>query len=693
MRAAVARQDPVAWAVGSLALVLGVVFVLVDLAHNQGHLVAPIDDAYIHLQYGSQLGSGHPFEYNTGDPVSTGASSLLYAFVLGAAHAVGFGGHWLLWFAVALGVVCVALAAGLTVRLGTRLVGRTVGAWAGVLTAVSGPLLWGAASGMEVGLTAVLVVGMVLAFVRECPSGRFVGTPLLGVALALVRPEGLFFALALCGAMVWTVVAARRAGTVGTGPAVGRGLIALLPLAAGVGQYVFYLLATGTVRANGVQAKSHLYDEPVFYLGRFVDRTVANIRGVVDSFGGLNATDFAFPGALLLFLAGLASLFATRRDHRPLAVALGVGFALVVGSASTLSTALIHELRYFQPFLPVFLLLAACGGYGLTRLAPRPRQRRFAAHALLVVALLFTLVATPTWAERLGRQSATIRDTDVSVGAWIDRNLPRDAIVGVKDVGAIAYYGHRRVVDLVGLATNGLAEPANNGTGSLYEALRALPEDERPTHFAVYEPPPGPSMRPFADAGLFGREPLETFEVRAPAALDGRRIVPFSEVNVHRADWRVAGSGDRAPVEGEVVDHLNTGSLRSEEAHDYGVRMQQPGLQPHTTLRRHGNVLDSGRIVVGGEAFTAEGLTPGQPLRIATRVLAPGSNHEVRVRVDGRDAGTWTLPPGEDRWSTAEFTVPPDLVTSPTARIELEPTDPLLSPYPEYTSFGYWFLQ
>src|SRR5690606_38698627 len=95
------RRDRAAWLVGALALVLGGVFVVVDLAYNEGKLIAPIDDVYIHLQYAAQLGSGHPFEYNTGDPVSTGASSLLYAFVLAAAHAVGFTGTALLAFAVA----------------------------------------------------------------------------------------------------------------------------------------------------------------------------------------------------------------------------------------------------------------------------------------------------------------------------------------------------------------------------------------------------------------------------------------------------------------------------------------------------------------------------------------------------------------------------------------------------------------
>ncbi|MEU6641324.1 hypothetical protein ABZ863_02125 [Saccharomonospora sp. NPDC046836] len=688
-RALLARRDPLAWAVGGLSLVLGVVFVLVDLGYNQGHLIAPLDDVYIHLQYGKQLGEGHFFQYNTGDPVSTGASSLLYAFVLGGGYAIGFKGGMFLVFAVAFGVVCMAITAGLTYHVGRALVSRAVGVWAGVLVAVSGPLLWGAASGMEVGLTALLVMASVLAFVRERPRLSFVRTPIVAALLALVRPEGLIFAVMLCGAMLWTLLAARRQAT----RILPRVLLSLLPLAAAALQYVFYWLATGTFSANGVQSKSFLYDEPVFYLGDFVDRTIANVRGAIDFFNGMNGQDFAFPGMLVVFLGGLTYLLLTRREWRPLFVAIGLGFGAVVASVSTLSTALIHELRYFHPFMPLYILVAVCGVYGLTRLVARERPRRVALHASLVAVLLFSLVALPTWAVRLGREAATIRDTDVSLGEWINGNLPADAVVGVKDVGATAYFGNRKVIDTIGLATNGLAEASNNGAGALYEALRRLPPGDRPDYFAVYEPQPGAPMQPLVDAGVLGLQPIQRLPVRAPLDLTGRRIVPFDELLVYEAHWELAGSGMACPVPGEVRDYLNVGDLHSEEQHGYQARMSQPGLQPESLLRRQDDVIDSGRVIVGGETFTAHNLRPGEPLQITGRILAPGSERQVRVLVNGRDVGMWNFGERTEGWTVQSFTVPGDAVTSSTVSVELAPARPLLSPYPEYTSFGYWFIQ
>jgi hypothetical protein len=692
-RAFLVQRDPFPWLVGALALVLGGVFVGVDLAFNQGNLIAPLDDAYIHLQYGKQLGEGHPFEFNTGDPISTGASSLLYSFVLGAAYAVGFQGSALLAFAVALGVACLAITAGIVYGLGRTFAGRAVGIWSGVLVAVSGPLLWGAASGMEVGLTSLLVAGSILSFTRERPRERFVLTPVIAFLLALVRPEGLIVAVMISGAMVWTVATARRSDRLRTGRAVGMAAWALLPLGAGIGQYTLYRVTTGTFTANGVQSKSHLHDRPLFYVGDFVDRTVANVRGVMDLFNGLDNQDFTFPGALLFFAIGLVYLLVVHPMWRPLLVALGLGLGAVVVSVSTLTTALVHELRYFQPFMPIFIMLTVCGVYAITRLAPPERARRVGMHALLAVVLVFSLVALPMWALRLGSQAATIRDTDVSVGAWIRDNLPPDAIVAVKDVGAVAYFGERRVVDTVGLVTNGFAEASNNGTGAVYEELRKLPPGERPSHVAGYETPPGVPMAPLVDAGVLG-PPLIVFPVRAVGDFAGHRIVPFPDLAVYRANWALAGSGDRSPVAGDVRDYLNVGDLESEEEHGYQPQMEQPGLQPYTVIQRQGNVIDSGRWITGGERFAAHDLEPGEPLTIVARVLTTGPVQEMRVLADGEDVGQWEFTAATDgEWAVQTFTVPGDAVTSSTVEVDLEPVRPFLSPYPEYTSFGFWFIQ
>ena len=684
-------RDPAVWLTAALALLVGAVFVLSGTAWNQGKLIAPLDDVYIHLQYGRQLALGHFFQFNTGDDISSGASSLLYAFVLGAAYAVGFHGTFFLAFATGFGVLCFALAAGLVTVLGTKVVSRPVGVWAGVLVALSGPLAWGSTSGMEVGLVTLLVVAMLLAFVSERPWARFRYTPVLGGLLALARTEGLILAVALAFAAAWTVWTHRHLARPRRTAL--RALWTLVPIAVGAAQLLFYQIATGTAAANGIQSKSFLYDRPVFWVSEFTDRTMANARAFLSIFLGFTGGDFAFPGAVLVFAAGMVYVFLTRPVWRPMLYALTAGLLLILVSVSTLSTALVHELRYVQPFLPVFVLFVVIGVYGLSRIAPRPRARRIGLHGALVVVLVLSLATLPSWAVRFGRAAAAIRDTDVSVAQWVRGNLPPGAIVAVKDVGAVAYFSEHRVLDLVGLGTNGFAAPANNGTGSLYEALKHLPAKERPTYFAVYDPWPGPSMEPLKDVGVLKRPPEMSFEVEAQPDLAGRLIVPFQRLNVYQADWSLAGSGDEQAVPGQLRDYVNVGDLHSEGEHGYQPLPAQVGTQPWTSLARVGDVVDSSRPVVGGEAFTAHNLVPGRPLTITSRTAMHGTEFDTRVLVNGVEAGVWTRDEQNTTWSTYRFTIPANLITGPSVHIEIEQTRPLLNPYPDYTSYGYWLSQ
>ena len=93
----------------ALAVLVGCLFVGTNLYYNKDALPdsglaisAPLDDTFIHLQYGRQIGEGEWFRYNDGDPVSTGASSFLYVLLLGGAHFMGVSGGNLLGFAIIL---------------------------------------------------------------------------------------------------------------------------------------------------------------------------------------------------------------------------------------------------------------------------------------------------------------------------------------------------------------------------------------------------------------------------------------------------------------------------------------------------------------------------------------------------------------------------------------------------------------
>jgi hypothetical protein len=701
-----ARWDPVAWIIGAIALFLGAIFVVVALAYNQGRVVAPLDDVYIHLQYASQLGRGQFFQYSTGDPISTGASSFLYVAVLALAYLIGFRGDLLLPFAVSFGVLCFALTASCSCVLGRRLISKSAGVWSGLLVAVSGPVLWGAAGGMEVGFVAFLVACSILLFTKEAPSGRFRFTPVLASLLALARPEGFILAIALSGAACWTIIARIRRGRCSLASGFGGAAWSILPLFAGLSQLLFYKQVTGTAVANGIQVKSFLYDQPVLYWSEFIDRSMSNFRGLIDVFSGLSARDFTFPLAAFFAVLGIFYLATKRATWRPLVVALTVGLVVVFASVSTLNNLPHQNLRYVQPFIPVFTFLTVAGIFGLIDSRQDVRWLRTGVHALLAAALILSLSSLPTWALRLGYNAATIRETDVSVGHWIRDNLPPDAVVGAKDVGAVAYFGNHRVVDIVGLTTNNIARASNNGVGTLYEALRNLPARERPDYFVVYDTPPGVPIDALRESGVLGDSPLMTFDVKSPAAADEPLAVPFRRIDIYRADWRVPDAGNQVRVPGDMRDYLNVGDLGSEHAHSYEPQLAQIGMQPISTVRRESlpdgrQVIDSGRRIIGGERFVAHNVIPGRPLTITSRSASTKVRQDQRITalpdllilVDDVPVGVWHRPYDGTTWNESSFTIPGALVTGTSVKLELAPPRQLLAPYPDYSSFGYWLSQ
>ncbi len=669
--------------VSILALLTGGLFVGMNLFYNGGVLSAPLDDVFIHLQYARQIGEGRWFSYNDGDPMSTGASSFLYVLILGAARFVGFDGTALLGFALFLDVALLVATAVLGRELGRRLCGEGAGTWAGVLIATNGVFLWGATGGMEISLLAALFLGTLVAFVHELSTRRFLLTPMLGALTALTRMEGLIFAGVIAAAILLTLLldlGRRRLSPPGF---VKAAPLALLPVFAGALLLLFYRLATGASSANGMLAKSLLY-EPAFYPTEFLQKSITNLtEASLGILMGFKSGNFLFPGALLFCGVGLVYLAFRDARSRTFAIASGLALALSVASIATLSTWDWNHYRYFLPFFPLLLVFAVIGFYALGS-----RDLPWLPVALAGFALLFSLLSLPKWAIAMGGNSSQIHEQQITIGRWIRTNLPPDARVGINDAGAMRYYGERPTVDLIGLTTNGLALPTRNGMGSLYEALERMPADKRPDYFSIY-----PSwLSGLQPSGVFGRE-VKRFALSPRPGLPS--IVGGNLVIVYEANWSLANSGDR-PVEtrGKVKDSLDVAELRSEDQHGYEMNFSQVGLKPDNALVREfypngKEVVDAGRAVPGSEKFTVRNLTPGRSVEIVMRTT--GASFDLQVLAGGETAGIWSFQSPGSGWRETSFTIPADLVRSGELQVELRPPED--TPLAKHTAFYYWFIQ
>ncbi len=691
------------------ALLIGLLFAAQGAQTADGVPALPLDDAYIHLQYGWQAAQGQFLQYNPGDAPTTGATSLLYMLLLAAGFALGIGRAAMpgvtLVFGGGLFVVSAALLADLARRTaalleaGQRPHGErssapaAAGLLAGLLFAGSGWMAWAFFSGMETGLLIALVIATLWAFAADRPRL----TTLFASLAVLARPEALILAVMLPLAL-WLVRDERETGT-------GRNrllLWALIPLGAALIVPLINLIMTGTFSATGLQAKSWLTVVP-FYPDRIVFVVIVTTLELLGKlFGGpaLDGRWHAFPLAQALATIGLGVLWV-RGGTRARRLALVMAGWVLLGTAATatLQTATWHHHRYQMPFYPALIVPLAVALVALIGEIGRRRGRGglMAGRAVVSAAVvLWTLYTLGDFRAAYVLDTTTTATQQSVLADWLRANTPPDARIAVHDVGAMRYVGDRYTVDVVGLTTAGMASVSRSGPGAVYEAM----EHFQPDYYAVYPTMTLPYYGVQDSPALFGEELFRvTIDPWSPyASAEGTQIVS-------RPDWSGVPltaapqqPGVLARLDGWTqTDRLDVADLENEAAHGYRwwnsgrpdgfvtvPRMMRYREEPLLELA------DAGRQLTGGESFTLATPQAGEWLMLVAR-LHQTADMTLRVRVNGVDAGLWRLPAVPGEWLESAFLIGADLVRGPETPIELAVED--APPDARYSPFYYWAYQ
>jgi hypothetical protein len=703
----------------ALALATALAYGASGLIHTGGEWTAPLDDAYIYYQYAKMFAAGHPFAYAPGDPPTTGATSLLHLALLAPWFLVGVRGASAVAVTFVGGALALAAALWLVRDLLERRVGREAALWGTLLFATSGPLAWGFFSGMELPLVHLLFVASCHALLTGAPTRR---TLLLLAGLALSRPEGLLFVLALLLAHAARAVAsiaspgragaadasaasgsagaAARSGAPVAAPALPPIRALLLPAAAGLLPFLLSFLLTGSLSMQSMRSKALLYEgattsgELVARGADFFSFVVKGLfgGGVADPAGSLNANrgqvaSFFAPLLFLFFLIGILPEAAeeARRRRPGFFLPAAIWFFLGLFVESALLPYSSHWNRYEMPFMPLFLLGAVLGTARAAAWLGEARGGVAFMRGAFAFFLLYSAIGWATFAVAFGWNARDIHDQHVVAGRWIAANLPPGARVALNDAGALAYFGERPVLDLIGLVSRGTTDPCNEGVGAIYEHLESLPPAARPTHFALY-----PDWFRLSDTGVLG-----TALLTAPLF---RRTIAGSAMplTIHAADWSLAGSGDAPltiPSGWRAVDALDVADLASEARHAYRFRRPGPGLPESEarTLTYAGEggarVADGGRLLAGGERFRAA-VRAGEETYLVARADGP---FLLDVRVNGARVGAWSHAGDSGVWSEADFRIPAERVTSSTLEIEID--TPAGLGQRGYRIFHYWVCQ
>ena len=713
---------------GAATTILTLVMFLSGLWGSDGNLAAPLDDTFIHFQYAQQLAAGHPFEYNTGDPPSSGDSSFVYPFMLAPSFIVGLGGMKALLYADALNFIAHLALVLVMYRLGFALGGRALALFAASFVLLDGSLNWVFLTGMETGIYAAGLLAFFWLWLRDVPAGRFHWLAAVGTLVALLRPEG---HILMSLASLLTIIYLWRTHRFAWGYA-----WLLLPVFAGIVPYIANLAMTGSWQFNTAASKSIWY-LPYSPLREKLSLTVGYaITALKQTYLGLEVGRSPFPllAAPLVVLGIAAALrhravfFISRarktRLRNPLNQAqtqegrerpytrstgkereqrsvpkthLRFFHALMVlvllgGIALALLLPPLHFNRYFIPYNAFVWLYLSIGLLTLVRRTTRPSSLVLTRSAFAAVALL-CLPQFVAYFFAFGDSTRDIYYQQMTFSEWVRRYTPPDARIAVNDTGAHKYLSNRYVLDLIGLTNNYMQGAYFSGWGAIYDRLAALPEAERPTHMLVH---PNVFVNGLDESvSQSFLSPLYSIRVQNPIITAGDTEA------LYKIDWGYALLDPQVTyllrVGERPLDSFNVGDLDDERRYAYKLSGRQSSVaEPKSIVTTAPydeggfTLTESGRRHSGWEEFSVKSL-PGKSLTIVVRTrLAPDATQTVLLLANGREVGLWKAENERgSAWQEYEYTIPASFITSERTTIRVDATfDPGGA---GFSNYRYWF--
>jgi arabinofuranosyltransferase len=422
-------------------------------------LAYPLDDSWIHQVFARNLATRGELAFNPGEP-SAGSTSVLWTGLLAGGYLLRV--PHLAW-SYLLGWLCYLATAALSYLLAGELfpgmASRRLHLAALFLALLEWHLAWAAFSGMETLLFTVLSMLSLWLSARRAPAIS------LGIALGAAtwaRPEGVLLAGLLLGERVTGSLFphlrasslrvsaveeqnSTRAQTLCSALLGGLSWLAIVaPLA-----WLNWTLG-GSIFPQTVAAKGYAYGPVV---------TVQSITMYL-----VQAAYALLPGPLLLLmpLALYGAVVRLRRRALPAWPVYVWPTVLVAVYAARLPAAY-HHGRYLMPLVPVLAILGLDG------------LRLFIARGSFVVlpkamAGLAALTALVTWLNGAVIYAWDVRfitDMQVKAALWVAANTQPHDLVATHDIGAIGYFGQRRVLDMAGLVTPETVPYLHNHEGLL----------------------------------------------------------------------------------------------------------------------------------------------------------------------------------------------------------------------------------
>ena len=409
-----------------------------------GYESFPLDDPWIHLQFAKNLADYSSFSYFKNEIVTAGSTSPLYTFFLAAGFMVTKNEMWLSYI---LGIFFFALSVFYFYRVSGDTFPKEnwLAIGAALIFLLDKWLVFISVTGMETTLYIFLLIACFYYYHRR-------NAVLFAVTLALTfwtRPDAVAFFAAVAADYLYLLYVKKKAPKLNeeTNLFGKNELLKIGAIAGGIlaVYFIMNLVISGSLLPNTYSAKVKYYSAEFRSRSDFLSLEVWKVF-----------TDSAY---LLIFIPLVFAAIRILRDTVKLTYnrnTLALLFVILLIFIYWYKLPYAHRFsRYLLPILPFYILLAVYGGREFFKWMGSSFKESKLVNALNIILILSTIIY---FAGQVNKNKELYQDQcryiyirQVEAAKWLGANTPEDAIIATHDVGAIAFYSGRKVIDVVGL--------------------------------------------------------------------------------------------------------------------------------------------------------------------------------------------------------------------------------------------------
>ncbi len=407
--------------------------------NTNGFYGFPLDDPWIHLNFAKNLVEYNAYSYYKDEVITSGSTSPLYTFIAALLFLI-IKNEFILSYLIGIAflVLLVLFAYLLSKQVFNSVIFALIFSF---LIALQPKLTLISVSGME---TTMFIFMSIASFYFY----RIEKLALTGIFLGLslwTRPEGLTIILVLFfDAVLQKVYFKTEFGSI-----VFRKdnlLKLVLPLfVLSISYFAFNFTLDGHLLPNTYRAKiNYYYDADRMY---FIKRDIINYFSSDE-----------FIAVWIFFFVNLIFCIYDLIKKRYNPFILFSFFVILFITVYIIQLPFAHRFgRYLMPVIPFYLISSI---YGLKRFVELVHTKSksdwyFALNGLValftIVTLLLSINQIPDDAKEIAMVSKYHYDRHIKIAEWLKKNTKETDIIATHDIGAIAFYSDRKIVDMVGL--------------------------------------------------------------------------------------------------------------------------------------------------------------------------------------------------------------------------------------------------